>query len=286
MTVGILIGTLVVASIAIIVLVDGYRASHARVVAQLKEIEERKREASGLWEMIHKEREIYNAAAYKQRERIADLEARLKAIQGPEPLDLEQLDKTDAVEPFALMWSTFKWPAGGSISHTSDRLFATPRGQHGQGFIRALTIADTNVTDPYAELNNLLIYGIIVELIGGSPADHAWIRENAVLRLDAIQVIFDMAAFGALLWNQDGTRGTLRFTPALRRKDTWSIVIAFGEGDDHNYFDEAIGIRVSLVCDRAAILKERERRAEEWQASMRVVLGLDPKDSKADAEEA
>lgn len=45
------------------------------------------------------------------------------------------------------IWSTFNFPGATAIANTQTRLFTTPRGQTGQGFANALTIAETNLKE-------------------------------------------------------------------------------------------------------------------------------------------
>lgn len=43
------------------------------------------------------------------------------------------------------IWSTYRLARGTALSHTQHRLFTVPRGQTGQGFTRAISIAETNL---------------------------------------------------------------------------------------------------------------------------------------------
>ena len=43
------------------------------------------------------------------------------------------------------IWSTQLYAGGQAIANTTNRIFTTPQGQQGQGFARALSIAETNL---------------------------------------------------------------------------------------------------------------------------------------------
>ena len=43
------------------------------------------------------------------------------------------------------IWSTQLYAGGAAIANTTNRIFTTPQGQQGQGFTRALSIAETNL---------------------------------------------------------------------------------------------------------------------------------------------
>lgn len=45
------------------------------------------------------------------------------------------------------IWSTQLYQGGAAVANTTNRIFTTPQGQTGQGFARALTIAETNLKE-------------------------------------------------------------------------------------------------------------------------------------------
>ena len=45
------------------------------------------------------------------------------------------------------IWSTQLYVGGGAVANTTNRIFTTPQGQVGQGFVRALSIGETNLKE-------------------------------------------------------------------------------------------------------------------------------------------
>ncbi len=66
------------------------------------------------------------------------------------------------------MWSSYNFVAGSSLVHTQTRVFSTPLGQYGEGYDRALSSTETNMTEGGRVPSGLAftVKGVMVEFMG------------------------------------------------------------------------------------------------------------------------
>ncbi len=116
------------------------------------------------------------------------------------------------------VWSTFSLAAG-AIANSTNRLFTTPRGQVGQGFANALTIAQTSIKEGGRVPSGLAydVFGVACEITESNGTaiqtqanlnDLVNLQRSGVLQWDFVQTAVDIApvmlvgagggAFGAL----------------------------------------------------------------------------------------
>lgn len=124
------------------------------------------------------------------------------------------------------IWSAQRYPDTTALANTSARVFTTPRGQVGQGFSTALTIAETNLKEggripgslaydvaaiaaqPYTGTGTTA--GTLYPLVG---ADMRNLMSNCVLQWDFTQVLIDVAPV-ALIGQGGGIFGSTADTGA------------------------------------------------------------------------
>ena len=155
------------------------------------------------------------------------------------------------------VWSTFQLPAA-AIVNSTNRLFTTPRGQVGQGFGAALTLAQTSIKEGGRVPSGLAydVFGLSCDITesngvalqtGANINDLVNIQRGGVLQWDFVQTIVDIApvmlvgagggAFGALgnaaaLGNMNNGNGAIfmyRKSPvALPGGCTFSVQLVMG----------------------------------------------------------
>lgn len=124
------------------------------------------------------------------------------------------------------LWSTQRYPTATALANTSARVFTTPRGQVGQGFGAALTLAETNLKEggrvpggfafdvdaialqPYTLTGTTP--NTIFPLVGEDARN---MMSNLVVQWDFIQTIIDVAP-AALIGQGGGIFGATADTGA------------------------------------------------------------------------
>jgi hypothetical protein len=181
-------------------------------------------------------------------------------------------------------WSAWRYADGSTVASTTDRLFATPRGQVGQGFATSLSLSETNLKEGGRIPSQ---YAYDVEAIAVQPyyqtndtmsrADVANLQNYCVLLWDFTQTQIEIAPisligagggiFGAtadtgaveggaggsrvLANNGNGSLWIYRQHPVLLPSNsTFGLLLSWGSGAqviDGGFSDDALIVRVLLL---------------------------------------
>ena len=174
----------------------------------------------------------------------------------------------------------------GAIASTTNRLFTVPIGSTGQGFINALTIAETNLKEGGRVPSGVAydVYGVATQVLQSSAAADGGtfsvaqdtqalisnlinIQNNGVLSWDFTQTVVDICpislagagggAFGSVSTGNAADSGAMnngnggvwmykKYPVALPGNSTFSIVIRFGSRAAA-IAGNSVGVRVVLL---------------------------------------
>ena len=183
------------------------------------------------------------------------------------------------------IYSTQLFQAG-AIASTTNRLFTVPIGSTGQGFINALTIAETNLKEGGRVPSGVAydVYGVATQVLQSSAAADGGtfsvaqdtqalisnlinIQNNGVLSWDFTQTVVDICpislagagggAFGSVSTGNAADSGAMnngnggvwmykKYPVALPGNSTFSIVIRFGSRAAA-IAGNSVGVRVVLL---------------------------------------
>ena len=104
------------------------------------------------------------------------------------------------------LWSTQLFAGGTSPANTNNRLFATPIGQVGQGFVNALSIGETNIKEGGRIPSGIAydVFGIACQIGKGVGAETAGtvavLGENIIFEADT-SALLEFQLNGVLTWD-------------------------------------------------------------------------------------
>lgn len=101
------------------------------------------------------------------------------------------------------LWSTFMLVGGGAIANSVNRLFTTPRGQVGQGFVGALTLAETSLKEGGRVPAGVAydVFGVSAQLLKSTAAADGGTFSAAIDTAVEIADLVNIQNNGILQWN-------------------------------------------------------------------------------------
>ena len=101
------------------------------------------------------------------------------------------------------LWSTFLLAGGGAIANSVNRLFTTPRGQVGQGFANALTLAETSLKEGGRVPAGVAydVFGVSAQLLKSTAAADGCTLSAAIDTAVEIADLVNIQNNGILQWN-------------------------------------------------------------------------------------
>lgn len=204
-------------------------------------------------------------------------------VPGQAPIAPMQVPKAIRRIGEQAIWSSQRYANATAVANTANRLFTTPRGQVGQGFAAALTLAETSLKEGgrIPAQFAFTVDGVSCQLYNqdSSPVvyqDVANATNNGVLQWDFVQTQFDIApvaligagggpygdtadtgavdgGFGSrvVVNNGNGALWVYRAYPVLLPADsTFAIIFTWGSGAaviDGGLQNAALIARVSLL---------------------------------------
>jgi hypothetical protein len=101
------------------------------------------------------------------------------------------------------LWSTFLLVGGGAVASSVNRLFTTPRGQVGQGFVNALTLAETSLKEGGRVPAGVAydVFGVSAQLLKSTAAADGGTLSAPIDTAIEIADLVNIQNNGILQWN-------------------------------------------------------------------------------------